>query len=191
MSLLPKDTYTSGEIGRLCGIPARTARRYLLQGTIPAEQNPITGRWRVEREAIVEFLRQHGLDTSHLEQARPRQVMVIDDEEWVVSFVRETLETSGLPVQVESFTDSHLAFIRLGSCTPDLIVLDLRMPKVDGAQVLAAVRAHKDTRIVPVLVISGFPGDYTALGRHLHLHFLAKPFSDTDLLDKVRGILAL
>ena len=120
-----------------------------------------------------------------------KKILVIDDEEWVVSFVRETLETSGLPVQVESFTDSHLAFIRLGSCTPDLIILDLRMPKVDGAQVLAAVRANKDTRTVPVLVISGFPGDYTALGRHPHLDFLAKPFTDTNLLDKVRGILAL
>ena len=56
-----EDLLTSGQIAQLLGISARTARRYILLGKIPAERNPITGRWKVTREALRDFLAEHGL----------------------------------------------------------------------------------------------------------------------------------
>ncbi len=55
------ETLTSGQIARLLGISARTARRYILLGKIPAERNPITGRWKVTRAALHGFLAERGL----------------------------------------------------------------------------------------------------------------------------------
>lgn len=56
------ETLTSGQIARLLGISARTARRYILLGKIPAERNPITGRWKVTRAALHGFLAERGLE---------------------------------------------------------------------------------------------------------------------------------
>jgi excisionase family DNA binding protein len=58
---MEKTTLTSGQVARLLGISPRTARRYLTQGRIPAEQNPLTGRWRVTREALLAFMHEHNL----------------------------------------------------------------------------------------------------------------------------------
>ena len=185
-----KDNYTSGEIGRLCGIPGRTARRYLQRGIIAAQQNPITGRWKVSRDAIVSFLRDHGVSANHLGGPSAYRVMVVDDEEWVVSFIRETLTDADAGFAVECYTDSHQACIRLGQTRPDLLILDLRMPNIDGRQVLQAVRSSEPTRRMPVLIISGYVDDLVGLEKDPATTALGKPFTDTQLLAAVRQLLA-
>jgi excisionase family DNA binding protein len=54
-----KPTLTSGQAAALLGIPARTVRRYLITGKLKGKQNPITGRWTVERTDVQEFLAQY------------------------------------------------------------------------------------------------------------------------------------
>ena len=186
-----KDNYTSGELGALCGIPPRTARRYLHTGKIPAVQNPITGRWKVTRESIVAFLKLYGLDTSRLDKPLSRSVIVVDDEEWVVSFIREVLEESGQGWTVEGFSDSYAACIRLGAAAPELVILDLRMPGVDGRQVLQAIRKNPQTTGTPVLLISGYPEDFAEVAGDKLVLRLAKPFNDKQLLTAVEDVLVL
>jgi len=186
-----KDSYTSGEIGALSGIPGRTARRYLLSGKIAATQNPVTSRWKVSRESIVAFMKQHGLDTSRLDKPISRPIVVVDDEEWVVSFIREILEESGQGWTVEGFSDSYAACIRLGASAPELVILDLRMPGVDGRQVLQAIRKNPQTANTAVLLISGYPEDFTEVTEDKLVLRLAKPFDDRQLLAAVEDALAL
>jgi hypothetical protein len=109
----------------------------------------------------------------------------------VVSFVREILEESGQGWTVEGFSDSHAACIRLGSLVPELVILDLRMPGVDGRQVLQAIRKNPATAGVPVLLISGFPEDFSGLADDTLVLRLAKPFNDAQLLAAVEDVLAL
>ena len=185
-----KDLFTSGEIGRLCGIPDRTARRYLKTGVIPAEQHPITGRWKVSREVIVRFLKEHGMGTEHVQPTGAHRIMIIDDEEWVVSFVKEVVESAFPAATVEGFTDSHQACLRLGVFSShSLVILDLRMPAVDGRQLLAALRAQDTLDEVPVLVISGYPDDFTPLQTVKKVAFLAKPFDDYQLMNALLPLL--
>ena len=54
-----QETMTSGQAAILLGIPARTVRRYLVTGRLPGVQNPITGRWTVQRADVVGFLEAH------------------------------------------------------------------------------------------------------------------------------------
>ena len=184
-----KDLFTSGEIGRLCGIPARTARRYLNTGVIPAKQHPLTGRWKVSREAILQFLKEHGMSTGQVQVAGAHRILIIDDEEWVVSFVKEVVEAAFPAARVEGFTDSHQACLRLGTFQPSLVILDLRMPTVDGRQLLAALRAQDVLAKVPVLVISGYPDDFPSLQAVKNVAFLAKPFDDYQLMNAILPLL--
>lgn len=184
-----KELFTSGEIGRLCGIPDRTARRYLKTGVIPAKQNPLTGRWKVSREVILQFLKEHGMGTGQMQGVGMHRILIIDDEDWVVSFVKEVVEAAFPAAQVEGFTDSHQACLRLGTFQPHLVILDLRMPTVDGRQVLAALRAQDVLAKVPVLVISGYPDDFPSLREVKNVTFLAKPFDDYLLMNAILPLL--
>lgn len=186
-----KELYTSGEIGRILGIPARTARRYLQSGRIPAQQNPITGRWKVSHQTLLAFLAQHGMDAKRVTEPTRLSVVAVDDEEWITSFIRETLETSNLDLDVTVFTDSHEACIRLGQTTPDMVILDLRMPNIDGGQLLSVLRQNEITRSLPVLVISGYPDDIHKIQVDSNVEFLAKPFTCQQLVQAVCNMLDL
>jgi DNA-binding response OmpR family regulator len=113
------------------------------------------------------------------------QILVVDDEPELVRFVRRALEAEGY--QVLTATDGadglRLALTR----APDLMVLDLRMPGVDGEAVLAGVLARGfNTR---VLVLSA-AADVEARVRCLEqgaVDFLAKPFAIRELLARVRS----
>ncbi|HEY0693973.1 MAG TPA: response regulator transcription factor [Kribbella sp.] len=113
------------------------------------------------------------------------QILVVDDEPELVRFVRRALEAEGY--QVLTATDGadglRLALTRM----PDLMVLDLRMPGVDGEAVLAGVLARSPgTR---VLVLSA-AADVEARVRCLEqgaVDFLAKPFAIRELLVRVRS----
>ena len=113
------------------------------------------------------------------------QILVVDDEPELVRFVRRALEAEGY--QVLTATDGadglRLALTRM----PDLMVLDLRMPGVDGEAVLAGVLARSPS--TRVLVLSA-AADVEARVRCLEqgaVDFLAKPFAIRELLVRVRS----
>jgi DNA-binding response OmpR family regulator len=117
------------------------------------------------------------------------QILVVDDEPELVRFVRRALEAEGY--QVITATDGadglRLALTRM----PDLMVLDLRMPGVDGEAVLAGVLARGST--TRVLVLSA-AADVEARVRCLEqgaVDFLAKPFAIRELLVRVRSRLRI
>jgi hypothetical protein len=61
-----KDTYTSGEIAKILDIPDRTARAYLSIGKIQGTQNPITGRWKVTKETLLDFMKQYEMTPNNV-----------------------------------------------------------------------------------------------------------------------------
>lgn len=64
--------YDSGEVATLLGIPGRTIRRYLAQGRLRGVQHPITRRWLISREEILQFLEANGIDVQPAkEQSAP------------------------------------------------------------------------------------------------------------------------
>jgi signal transduction histidine kinase/CheY-like chemotaxis protein/HAMP domain-containing protein len=100
----------------------------------------------------------HGNDAAEPEPtppghaAVPARVLVVDDNEVAAHQIRTLLAESGLDVEVADSGAAALA--EVGRQLPDGIVLDLMMPRVDGFQVLEAIRANPWTRSVPVLVLT-------------------------------------
>jgi CheY-like chemotaxis protein len=121
---------------------------------------------------------------------RPRAlVLVVDDEEAMLEVYEETL--ARLPVEVVAERDPRRVvetFRRDGHF--DLVLLDLRMPHVDGVTLLAEIRSKHPE--VPVMVVTGYPNRDTAERcRALGVtHYLRKPFDPEDLLRRVRKVLA-
>jgi len=78
---MAEEFLTSGQVARLLGISPRTARRYLTKGLIPAEQNRLTGRWRVSKAALTWFMKKHNLTPIPFEEPRRQTLSDSSDAE--------------------------------------------------------------------------------------------------------------
>ena len=108
-------------------------------------------------------------------------VLVVDDEFDLTSTVRAILEGEGYRVDV--CANGREALERLKAGRPDLVLLDVMLPVVDGYGVLQAIRQTPDLADVPVVLMNSYPPKKGGAGWQ---GFLRKPFSLGSLLDTVR-----
>ena len=125
-------------------------------------------------------------------------VLLVDDDQGDVLMIREALESnssSSRVVHVANDGEEAMDFLRrrgrhADAPRPDVVLLDLNMPRMDGRQVLAEVKQDAELRNIPVVVLttSRAPGDITA-SYSLHANaYVTKPMSLDDLTDVVHEI---
>ena len=116
------------------------------------------------------------------------RLLLVDDDETLLTTLREALEATGY--QVAAVGDGATALAQVASARPDLVILDLQLPTVDGWAVLRQLRGDPGARALPVLAITGVEverGDEVlTAGAN---EFLTKPFSLTVLESTVRRLL--
>lgn len=112
-------------------------------------------------------------------------VMVVDDSPTVRKLVSLTLERRGY--RVISAFDGVAAIKELGSCRPDLILLDINMPRLDGYRLCKLIKKHEATQAIPVVMLSGKDGMFDKLrGRLVGCSdYITKPFEADALTHKV------
>ena len=117
---------------------------------------------------------------------RDRKILVVDDEERMVRFIRLNLEYDGFKV-FEAFNGTQ-AINKVRSNMPDLVLLDVMMPDIDGFEVLRLIR---ETSTVPVIMLTA-KGEEDDRVRGLELgadDYITKPFSPRELVSRVRAVL--
>jgi EAL domain-containing protein (putative c-di-GMP-specific phosphodiesterase class I)/DNA-binding NarL/FixJ family response regulator len=121
------------------------------------------------------------------------QIFVVDDEETNAGLLASILRRAGF-AQVSTFADPRLALDAVSRTQPDLVVLDLHMPDMDGVTFLNALRAgQSDTDFVPVLVLTADPTP-DALKNALRAganDYVVKPAFSDELLLRVRNLLSI
>lgn len=117
---------------------------------------------------------------------RDRRILVVDDEERMVRFIRLNLEHDGFEV-VEAYRGAQ-AIDRIRSGLPDLVLLDVMLPDIDGFEVLRIIR---EVSSVPVIMLTA-KGEEDDRVRGLELgadDYITKPFSPRELVSRVRAVL--
>ncbi|MFN2158632.1 MAG: response regulator transcription factor [Anaerolineales bacterium] len=120
------------------------------------------------------------------DQFKNRVILVVDDEERMVRFIRLNLEHDGFKV-IEAFNGTQ-AINQVRSNLPDLVLLDIMMPDMDGFEVLRIIR---ETSNVPVIMLTA-KGEEDDRVRGLELgadDYVTKPFSPRELVSRVRAVL--
>lgn len=113
-------------------------------------------------------------------------ILVVDDDPGILSLIKTNLQARGYRVLTASTGPESISAATLND--PDLVILDLLMPDVDGMEV---TRALRDRSTVPIVVLSALQQDVTKV-RALELgadDYLTKPFSVEELLARVRAVL--
>jgi PAS domain S-box-containing protein len=121
----------------------------------------------------------------------PTRVLVADDNADMREYLTNLLRTSGY--QVSGVTDGQQALEAIRAQVPDLVISDVMMPRLDGLQLLAALRTDSRTAAVPVLLLSARAGQDASIEGLLAGadDYLVKPFAAADLLARVRANIEL
>ncbi len=118
-----------------------------------------------------------------------KKILIADDRSEVVELVRVSLE--GEDYQIIDASDGKEALEKIRKEKPDLVLLDVVMPKMDGFEVLSKLKKDPQTREIPVIMLTaqGQKLDQEK-GRRLGARdYITKPFSPSHLLNKIKEIL--
>lgn len=110
-------------------------------------------------------------------------VMIVDDSNTIRQTVQTILSKEGC--EVSSAVDGYDALSKIATIKPDLIFIDIMMPKLDGYQTCALVKNNPEFKKIPIVMLSSKDGIFDrAKGRIVGSNsYLTKPFSKDDLLE--------
>ena len=171
---------TLEEVAQYLRVTEKTIYRLLDKRGVPAAR--VGHQWRFDKAVIDTWLRQSSTEA----EAR---ILVIDDDETICSLFKDTLEDAGY--KVTAVTNSYEGLELVKNEDYDLVFLDLKMPGLDGAELLGQIRAVKPE--MPVTVVTGYP-ESDLMMKALNygpLGVMKKPFKASDVLTTVRNYLRL
>ena len=119
-----------------------------------------------------------------------KRILIIDDQPFMIKLIQYNLKKNGFETITE--TDGLRALENIDKIAPDLVFLDIRMPKISGMELCAEFRQKKVMQNIPIIILTGQLknniGDAAKLSGATD--FMAKPFSPKAMISKVNELLA-
>ncbi len=175
---------TLGQAARFLGVAQSTIRKWSDQGRVPAFYTP-GGHRRYRRADLETFLERSGPRGRSVDGPL---VLLVDDDEQTRELVRVNLEFEGYVVRDVGSAEDGLAAIE--SAKPDLILLDVMMPHVDGWEMLRRVQERYGAGAIPVVMFSGQVDEQAQLQAESRgaRGFVGKPFDLRQLIEQTKTI---
>jgi excisionase family DNA binding protein len=178
------DWLTLGQAAKYLGVAQSTIRKWSDQRRLPAFYTP-GGHRRYRRGDLDAFLERSGAGTRSTEGPL---VLIVDDDDKLREFVRVNLEMEGYTVREAASAREGLDALEEQS--PDLVLLDVMMPEMDGWEMLRQLHERHGMGAIPVIVFSGQveedAGEVAARGAQA---FIGKPFSPQSLIERTKALL--
>ncbi len=151
--------YTSVEAAELLGVSPRTIQIWADNGILPARRT--SGGHRRFTESVLEaFIREGNAQavsasgkTAAAEPDRFR-ILLADDESLVRDLYEATINSWELPIDVTTANDGYDTLIQFGILSPDMVITDLKMPKIDGFQLVKAILESEHSPHTEIVVIT-------------------------------------
>lgn len=188
--------FTTSEVARYCEVSNDGVLKWIKSGKLQAFATP-GGHYRIRAEDFREFLTlyafpiQESFFGAATDSPRVTRVLIVDDEPDQREILMRRLRKIDPTWVLDEAGDGYEAGIKIGTIRPDLVVLDLMMPGVDGLSLCRSIRANPDTRSMRVLAVTGDP-DEQARARALRAGAdlcLAKPIDFARLRHEVLRLL--
>ena len=180
------DWLTLGQAAKYLGVAQSTIRKWSDQGRLAAFYTP--GGHRRYRQRDLDAFVSGSADSSGPRARGTPRVLIVDDDPRIREFVRVNLEMDGYVVREAGSAEEGLA--ALEEQPPDLILLDVMMPGVDGWEMLRRMQERHGMGSIPVIMFSGQveSSDDDAQARGAQ-GFLGKPFNPQDLIARTKELL--
>ena len=181
-----KTVFTTGEVAKICKVSQQTVIRCFDSGRLDGFRVPGSRFRRIPRESLVRFMKDNGIPLDQLDSGRKR-VLVVDDEEAIVDMLTDLLGRDGR-FEVRSASTGYEAGIVTEQFRPDIILLDFKLPDINGTAVCRTLKSNPNYEHIRVLAMSGVadPDEIEELRAAGADEFIAKPFN----IDVVVGHIA-
>jgi two-component system, OmpR family, response regulator len=180
---MAKTVFTTGEAAKICKVSQQTIIRCFDSGQLKGFRVPGSRFRRIPRDQLFSFMRDNGIPTDALESGK-RKVLVVDDDQDLVELMVDVFERDGR-FDVKTANNGFDAGMLTKEFRPDLVVLDVMLPDINGKEVCQRVRADDTLEEVKIICISGMveQDKVSELKDAGANDFLQKPFKVEELLD--------
>jgi excisionase family DNA binding protein len=182
---------TLGQAAKYLGVAQSTMRKWSDLGRVSAFYTP-GGHRRYRRSDLDQFLDRSGpASVGGGDNAAGPLVLIVDDDERVREYVRVNLEAEGYHVREAANASEGLS--ALTEQSPDLILLDVMMPQVDGWEMLQQIHEHTGVGAIPVVMFSGKVDERSAAEAESRgaQGFIGKPFDPRSLIESTKQLLPI
>jgi excisionase family DNA binding protein len=185
MSTSTKTVYTTGEAAKICKVSQQTIIRCFDSGQLKGFRVPGSRFRRIPRDVLYKFMKENGIPTDALESGK-RKALIVDDDPELVELIRDVLEADGR-FEVRVANNGFDAGMMTKEYRPDIIVLDVMLPDINGKEVCQRVRSDSTMDDVKIICISGMVeqdkiSDLKSAGAN---DFMQKPFEIEALVERI------
>ena len=143
---------TTGEVASRCQVSVSTVKNWIEAGQLQAFRTP--GRhFRIRASELQRFQAAFGFG---VETGESPKILVADDQQEFVDLAIDAIRDLVPGARVEGACGGYEALLRIGSFQPDLLLLDLRMPGLDGFEVCRRIKEASATKATRIVAMTGF-----------------------------------
>lgn len=152
-----QDVCSTREASERLGVSLRTVQLWSEAGVLRAWKTP-GGHRRILMTSVEELLRKRGGELARRAESGRYQVLVVEDEPDFRRLFELHLGSWGLPIELHCVPSGFDALVRIGASRPDLLITDLRMPGIDGFEMIRALQASEAIGDLEVIVVTALTG---------------------------------
>lgn len=142
-------------IAEMLHVDPGSVANWIDQKLLKAHRTP-GGHRRVTEEDLVSFLREHRMPIPPELDDSPVRILVVDDEAAVASMIARTIQASHPEYEVVEANDGFRAGTVVATSKPDVVILDLKMPGIDGFEVCRLIKSQESTKHAEVLAMTAY-----------------------------------
>ncbi len=145
---------TTFEISQICEVNPTTVQNWIRDRKLKAHVTP-GGHRRVLRADLIRFMETFGMPIPPELTNSPSFILIVDDETDMIELLTAALRSGGQEVDVAGTQGGVEALLMIGERRPDLLILDIMMPGMNGIEVCEKLKSHPQTRKLKIVAISG------------------------------------
>ena len=186
-----KTVFTTGEAAKICKVSQQTIIRCFDNGSLKGFRVPGSRFRRIPRDQLYSFMKENKIPTDALESGK-RKVLIVDDDVELVELLQDVFDRDGR-FDIRTANNGFDAGRQVKEFKPDLMVLDVMLPDINGKEVCQRVRSDKNLDAVKIICISGMVeqdkiSELTDAGAD---DFMNKPFTVDSLLERACELLEI
>jgi excisionase family DNA binding protein len=180
---------TTRQAAARLGVTINAIKTWIREDQLRALRTP-GGHHRIAESDLLAFQERLAESSRGRGPSRPR-ILLADDDEQLLSALRETLEQLIPEAVLSTASDGYEALLEVGAFDPDVLVLDIRMPRLDGFEVCRRLKARRETADIRILAVTAYP-EGQVRQRMIECgadDFLEKPFAIERFRSRVLALL--
>jgi excisionase family DNA binding protein len=150
------DVLTVSQASKYCRVSPKTIINWIEAGHIKSYKT-VGGHRRIKKEDLDRFLVERGMPAfeATAEESK-KKILVVDDDKIIVETIVQSLEEDEYGYELISASDGFEAGIQVSHFKPDLIILDIMMPDINGYEVCKRIKTNPETKGTKIVVLSAY-----------------------------------